>query len=279
MPAGRDKHAEQRLCRIGLSTPQFQNSIQSPTSQSFTMNKVILRAQPALESLRKALETHGSAWPTDDGNGFYIFVDARIVEDMLNNAAHFAHVNHTHGHRFTISEFVARAAREIEHITLIADDEAALETVSVAIDELASVLPRDRIFFLTIDLAEAVVYGGAWGSAVLDGLLDIAEIDVETAEAAWGDTVAVLVNGRLPQVHMNFLEAKESVSRAVGDADWEAGDTERVAYGLLPPDFWTAERHTRQCAKRRAILSTRARGLLWTPRWPIRQSLQGWADR
>ena len=124
--------------------------------------------------------------------------------------------------------------------------------MSVAIDELASALPWERIFIMDIVLAEANVYGGAWGGAVLDGLLDIDEIDVETAEARWGDTVAVLVNGRLPQVHMNFLEAKESVSCAGGDKEWETVDKERIAYGLLPPDFWTAERHTRQCAKRRA---------------------------
>ena len=252
MPAGRDTHAGQRLDHIGLCAPQFQGHFQPSTSQSFNMNKVILRAQPALESLRKALETHGSAWPTDDGNGFYIFVDARIVEDMLNNAAYFAHVDYTKSHRFTISEFVALAARQVENIMLIGDDEAALEVVSVAIDELSSVLPWERISFLTIDLAEAVVYGGAWGSAVLNGLLDIAEIDVETAEAAWGDMVAVLVNGRLPQVHMNFLEAKEWVSCAGGDTEREDGEEERIAYGLLPPDFWTAERHARQCAKRRA---------------------------
>ena len=216
------------------------------------MNKVILRAQSAFERLRKALETHGSAWPTNDGNGVYIFVNARTVEDMLNNAAYFAHVNYKKSHRFTISEFVARAASEIEDITFIEDDETAFEAVSVAIDELASVLPWERIFIMDIGLAEAVVYGGAWGSAVPDGLLDITEIDVETAEARWGDTVAVLVNGRLPQVHMNFLEAKESVSRAGGDTAWEAVDKERIVYGLLPPDFWTAERHTRQRAKRRA---------------------------
>lgn len=216
------------------------------------MNKVILRAQSAIESLRKALETHGSAWPTNDGNGVYIFVNASTVEDMLNNAAYFANVNYTKSHRFTISQFVARVANEIEHITFIEDDETAFEAVSVAIDELASALPWERIFVMDIGLAETVVYGGAWGSAVPDGLLDITEIDVETAEARWGDTVAVLVNGRLPQVHMNFLEAKESVSCAGGDKEWETVDKERIAYGLLPPDFWTAERHTRQCAKRRA---------------------------
>lgn len=252
MPAGRDTHAGQRLDRIGLGTPQFQSQFQSPTSRSFIMNKVILRAQSALKSLRKAMETHGSAWPTDNGNSFYLFDDARNVESMLNNAAYFAHVDYTRSHRFTIGEFVALAARDVENTTIIANDETAVEVVSVAIDELASVLPWERIFVMGIDLAEAVVYGGAWGGAVLDGLLDIGEIDVETAEAGWGDTVAVLVNGRLRHVHMNFLEAKELVSRAGGDMEWEDEDEEGIVYGLLPPNFWTAERHTRQCSKRRA---------------------------
>ena len=161
-------------------------------------------------------------------------------------------MNYTKSHRFTIGEFVALAAHEVENTAVIADDETAVEAVSLAIDELASVLPWERILIMGIDLAESVVYGGTWEGAVLDGLLDIDKLDVETAEARWVDTVAVLVNGRLHQVHMNFLEAKESVSCAGGDTAWEAVDKERIAYGLLPPDFWTAERHTRQHAKRRA---------------------------
>lgn len=256
MPAGRDKDAGQPLSRIGLSTAESQRQFQSPTPRAFIMNTVVLRAQSALERLRKALETHGSAWPTNDGNGIYIFLVASLVEDMLNNAAYFAHVNYTKSHRFTISEFVARAAQQVETITLIEDDQAGLEGVSAAIDELASVLPWEQIYFLSIGLAEAAVYGGAWGGAVLDGWLDIAEIDVETAEAAWGDTVVVRAKGRPLQVHMNFLEAKEWVSCAGGDAEREDGDDEGIAYGLLPPDFWTAERHARQCAKRRAVLCT-----------------------
>ena len=169
MPAGRDTDAGQPLSRIGLSTPESQSQFQSPTPRSFIMNTVILRAQSAFESLRKALEPHGSAWPTNDGNGFYWFLNVGAVEDMLNNAAYFAHVNYTKSHRFTISEFVALAAQQVENITLI-EDQAALEGVSAAIDELASVLPWERIYFLSIDLAEAAVYGGAWGSEVEVGL-------------------------------------------------------------------------------------------------------------
>ena len=127
------------------------------------MNKIIQHAEPALKNLRKAMKTHGTAWPMDNGDGYYDFDKADDVRAMFDNASYFAAVDYSENKRYTMAAFVAFAALDVENDKVIADDETAAEEISVAIDELSAVLSAERVFILSDDLAERAVYGGTWG--------------------------------------------------------------------------------------------------------------------
>lgn len=214
------------------------------------MNKIIQHAEPALKDLRDAMKIHGTAWPMDNGHGHYDFDKAGDVSDMFSNASYFSAVDYSKNMRYTMAAFVALAALDVENNKVIADDDNAAEDISVAIDALSDVLPSNKVFILSADLAEAAVYGGTWCDDVMDGWHGIEKLDLNAAEDGYGQTVVVLVNDRVRHVSLDYVDAQQAVRADDQDSNKvgvEDEDEDKVEYGLLPPNFWTAARHARLC--------------------------------
>ena len=174
------------------------------------MNKIILHAEPTLKNLRAAMETYGTAWPKDNGDGCYYFHKACDVHSMFDLASYYSAVDYSEKKRYTMAAFIAFAAIDVVNTDVVTDDETSAEEISVAIDALSDVLPSEQVFIMSEDLAEAAVYGGTWCDDVMEGWQGIEKLDLKAAEDGCGQTVVVLINDRVRHVSLDYLDAVTS---------------------------------------------------------------------
>jgi hypothetical protein len=203
------------------------------------MNRIIQHALPSIENLRVALKTHGTAWPADNGCGYFDFDRFHYIQAMIDSQSYFAGASYTAEQKYTIAAFTAYAAFEVDHPCVI-NDELGVEEVTAAMDALTAVLPDQRIFVMSEELAELAIYGGDWGGESIEGWRGIEELDVEAAEAALGQTVVVLVGDSVRHIRSDFAEAVDATEGEQSDDDEVVRE-----FGLLPPGFWNAKRHAR----------------------------------
>lgn len=210
------------------------------------MNKIIQKALPAIENLRAAMKTHGTAWPADNGSGYFDFDKFDDVHAMLDSQSYFAGCSYTSKQKYAMASFIAFAAIDVDHACIIDDDDFAVEEITLAIDALAAALPDARIFIMSEDLAELSIYGGDRGDEAVEGWHGIEQLDVEHAEGTLGQTVVALAGDSVLHIGIDFAEAVEATEAADSDDDPETV----LEFGLLPPGFWNAKRHARLLSRR-----------------------------
>lgn len=133
-------------------------------------------------------------------------------------------------------------------------DEMSRALVRAALISVADSLPKDvQIFVLSESTAEAAVYGGEMGNDISVGWDGVLDIDLAAAESGLGDTAVAYIDGNLHEVFLHWVDAVITLQ----DDDFyiTTNKYSDVKIGVLPPGFWTTDRHDRM-RQRRAMSDT-----------------------
>ena len=123
-------------------------------------------------------------------------------------------------------------------------DEDSRSVVTAALNSVADQLPDDvQIFVLSEEMAEAAVYGGdVSGGNFMDGWHGVLDVDLAEAESGLCDTVVAYIDGDILQAYLHWVDAVNTLQMDGVDL---SDPYDGVKIGVLPPGFWTEERHER----------------------------------
>lgn len=122
-------------------------------------------------------------------------------------------------------------------------DEMSRALVRAALISVADSLPNDvQIFVLSESTAEAAVYGGEMGNDISVGWNGVLDIDLAEAESGLCDTVVAYIDGDILQAYLHWVDAVNTLQMDGVDL---SDPYDGVKIGVLPPGFWTEERHER----------------------------------